>query len=290
MQEFKDSISIFGKTVYRVGLSDSCGELEVTGSAAYFEQSDCQMRAQGELNERLVIVKTKLSQNSKTIEEAQDFRWSHSNGIASHFDLNLAQKNALNELIERDLLLKSWAGQLQVSLVGSADLSDIVFLNDSYDIHAYNLKNCLCLLVGWPKNEALPFLMSHAVHQDFNVAVIKAKKELIQRLAFLWEEALPQDDLTTMANPEFHLNWSLLTRNQKEISSWLNQQAFSQTSLDWGAIKAQTAFCVLQESADNKPWVVEAQNSNLWKLHFGNWPAFMKHELRAPGRDIHPFA
>lgn len=290
MQEFKDSISVFGKTVYRVGLSDTCGDMEVTGSAAYFEQSDCQLRAQGELAERLVIVKTKLGVNSIAQEDAHDFRWSHSNGIASHVDLHLAQENALNELIERDLLLKSWAGQLQVTLNSSADLSDFNFLNESYEIQAYNLKNCLCLLVGWPKNETLPFLISHAVHQDFTVAVIKAKKEFIQRLAFLWEEPLPQDDLTTKPSPEFHLNWSLLTQNQKEIRSWLNYQTPRQTSIDWCAIKAQTAFAVLQESVGKTPWVVEALNSNLWKLHFGNWPEFMKHELKKPRREIHPFA
>jgi hypothetical protein len=286
MQEFSDEIEINGTKLYRAGCVNKVNDVEAVGAAAYFSEVDCKLRAKSECFERTTVLNSFPVLNV----EGENTRFSVTNGVAAHPDQKVATASAFNELLERDLILKSWAGHFKVSQIQNVICNQLAFLEASYDIQFLNIKNSACVVVCLPKHEE-PLIIASALEVSLDLAVQKAQREVIQKVAFLWEESFAKDAPAVYPSPQFHLDWSTAKASRAIIEEWISDSSQFQEPLDFEAIHKNTKFKTLTEpNSESELWVIKAENEDLWPLHFGEWPKASQHQVIIKNRSIHPFS
>ena len=158
---FQENTVIEGQTIQLCGLSvKHTSGLLITASAASLQESPLQ-RAYFELLERTSRVELdQMSQkkfplfaldgssasnsSNQVLEEIfkvspcpSEWSYSKSNGVAAHTDPKLASLNAVSETIERDLILRSWYGELPpqkrgTRIVGLPEAWSKIYAFESY--------------------------------------------------------------------------------------------------------------------------------------------------------------
>lgn len=156
-------------------------------------------------------------------------RTSLSNGVALHATWPLACEAALCELIERDRVLRSFAGEFVPVSVPDASPKLTRALRKHYVVETYTfgpkrakLTHVVSGLFMFPRQLSLPLVCGFGCGADLAHAASSAQREALQRLAFLWGEALPDCPPPPAASPDYHQEYYLYPPHHALLRRWLD--------------------------------------------------------------------
>jgi hypothetical protein len=247
-ETFLERVNVGKLELCMVGLiAATPGATTVTGAAA--EESAFPIdRAFFELLERLSIflargsatplvvrdrsgkqIGTHTTQQVFPADEQPDVqRASLSNGVALHGSWQRACDAALAELIERDRVLRSFAGEYAPVLIPGAEPQLADALRDLYEISAYSfgpkrkkLEHIASGLFLFPMRDSAPLVYGFGADDTAVSALRSAKREALQRLAFLWGEALPAQAPVPQPTPDYHQEYYLYPEHHAILRDWL---------------------------------------------------------------------
>lgn len=249
--------NIYGFRIPLTGLvaQHSDGD-EAIGSAAGFS---CNSRAYFELCERIAITEaikyntsvSLVNSNGELIRPVSynDFLpqndpnaswvYAKSNGVALNKSLSGAMSSARCELIERDSILLSWYGYtLPYAQARVESNYSYLFktvrgsLLDHYNIQVYEFpvrrKGSVYGVFCFPLDNVHPLTYGFGGSEGAHTAIMRACREAIQRLGFLWGEEIPTEKPIPAKNPFFHQDFYLYPENHFLIKNWLAGESYSQ--------------------------------------------------------------
>jgi YcaO cyclodehydratase, ATP-ad Mg2+-binding len=242
-----DRVQVGGLELSMVGLVASApGRASVMGSAAgidgypvdraYFEllERTSLIRARAR---RFLWIRTAAGDPQRRLAStdvfppdanAAELRNSLSSGVAMHVRWQSACDAALCELIERDRVLRSFAGEFPPRAVRVRDNALVRALRGLYRVEAYRfdpiapgLTHTAVGLFLFPHKPALPLAYGFAAAREREGALRSATREAVQRLAFLWGEALPERPPAPSPTPDYHQEFWLYPSHQRALRAWL---------------------------------------------------------------------
>lgn len=247
VETFLERVEVGELALYMTGLVAE-GAGTVTGSAAGMGGFPID-RAYFELLERLCIVLARDATGPLGVRSAQGarrrpraattvfpvdrdpdrVRASVSNGVALHESWPQACEAALDEMVERDRVLRSFAGEFAPRSVVHPTLAAGDALDAHYDVRAYAMDPPG---VELERNAAGVFLFPRVVHAPLcygfgaarapDAALASAEREALQRLAFLWGEELPHRPPDPTPTPDFHQDFYLYPPHREHLERWLS--------------------------------------------------------------------
>jgi hypothetical protein len=303
---FVERAEIGELSLFMVGLVARLGEHTVTGSAGGRAGFPVE-RAYFELIERLSLFLTRASGRALIVRdvdglaietracarvfpearpEARRVR-SLSNGVALHGSWGAACNAALCELVERDLVLRSFAGESAPQPVTvDSDLATALRAHYALEAYAFAPRGARYQAAGlflFPRSDEAPCCYGFGAAQERRAAVRAAEREALQRLAFLWGEEIPREPPAITATADAHQEYYLYPPHQAELRAWLTGARFD-------ADRARTASRFDGEATrfvDLTPaellgslYVAKAVSARARVLHFGG----------AKGDVLHPVA
>lgn len=286
------------------------GDQNALGSAAGLDAAPVS-RAYYELLERISILEARASQQPLCVRDLAGHvrerrsatrvfppdpaperqRLALSNGVALHASWAQACEAALHELVERDRVLRSFAGELVPARLDVAPGVLAKAAADRYDAAAYELgvsqpspKHRTAALVLLPRSPELPVLYGFGTAYTLTAALQRAENETLQRLAFLWGEDLPTAAVEPAPTPEYHHDFYLYPPNQTHLRAWLQGQRSSRHA--WRSLPLfdgdRTRFIDLTPASfAGKLAVAKAVSPSARRLRFGQ-PAYPKHAVPHP--------
>lgn len=183
---------------------------------------DYQGRFQGELLASSLFSKA---------EDIRPWRFSKSNGVAIHTNLGKAVRNAGWELLERDRVLRFWYSRKTPQPIPDWDKYLPDEIKRLYEIQAYSFSEsddrkkgiAVVGIFGFPKEGGtVPFVTGYGAAETESHALLKALDEVYQRMAFLWDEALPQSLPELNSTPVFHLEYHHCPLAWPHLKKWLS--------------------------------------------------------------------
>ena len=161
--------------------------------------------------------------------DEESWRYARSNGVAVGVDWQDATHRAALELIERDRVLRSWYGEIMPLRLEISSSPVPRSLDRHYNFETYvfpgevecgDTANVVGIF-GFPLQESAPLVFGLGARYQLHEALAAAACECLQRLGFLWGEAIP-DVLPTFApTPDFHQEFYLHRPNQARLLAWL---------------------------------------------------------------------
>lgn len=244
-------VTRIGKTEIRlIGLSATeTGGQCVTGSAGGLEESTLE-RAYFELLERTSIVEA-ISAGAVTVAvldpegrlegticmnevfaespDPQQWTYARSNGVAAGRDWKSAAHRAELELHERDRSLRSWYGEGVPHRIELPRHMVPESLDEYFEFEAYLLGGreraaqtvVVSALLGLPREESRPLMFGFGSRMGEVESLTAAVTESLQRLGFLWDEAIPSQVPIFTPTPDFHLDYFLYPPNHAKLRAWL---------------------------------------------------------------------
>ncbi|MEW6055686.1 MAG: YcaO-like family protein [Bdellovibrionota bacterium] len=319
---YKETLRLEGLELELVGLSIEREDgTIVTASAADVEGSPLR-RAYFELTERAALFAKRdantfynaldaMGGTCAVLREDQVFipnpnprewKFSLSNGVAAHTDFEAAAESAFLELVERDRILRSWYGGLRPKAITRqiAQSSLLDQLSAWYDIEVFEFDEQLPgesrLAIGvrvvgvfaFPKPNtggASPFVYGFGAKRDLNLAFNHAIRECIQRVGFLWGEALSEELPEFSASPDYHQEVFLRAPGQRNIRRWLSGEHASASGCALRATRVdpqgeRVVFAdITPESVKGSVWVLKALSASRQPLWFGKGSRFLERNL-----------
>lgn len=249
---FDDSLVIQNYQIKRAGWHSQNGlhgEV-VTGSAVELSDSPLE-RAYFELLERVSVLEMEKEKSRQWPLESWDGGWmgslssekifpkspmpqlweySRSHGVALHKSKEKASCAALYELIERDLMLRSWYGALKPELLSCSVPSLLSAFSGDYYFEIYSFGILMGIEVigvfGFSTHGNRPWVYGAGAGKDRAFALEHAARECLQRTAFLWDEtACVEDSALELCRPtaEYHQEVYLRASSVPKIKNWLNR-------------------------------------------------------------------
>lgn len=251
------------------GIQATDGSSSVTGSAVAADAENAERFAYFELLERISVMKNKDRLSHVTAK----FKKSISNGVAAHTDRHLAYRSALLELIERDLILKSWHGFIEPKRKSAISSKFTETHKDNYIFERYTL-NYLndseftsTVAVGWPLNSSMPTILGFGCARNELDSIAKAHQEMLQRFVFLKDEPVPQAKPAFETSALFHQEYFLYPAHIINLQNWLNGKHFQR---DRELAKPNSFKFEFHTLEDNENYlVVQADHPEVWPLYFG---------------------
>jgi hypothetical protein len=221
----------------------------VTGSAGDLQHSPLR-RAYFELIERTSVVeamtrtdssfqvKTSLGEPSAITDRdlvfpahdsQQRWRFSRSNGVAVASRWADACFRARLELIERDRVLHAWYGTTRPERIAMPigllpDLGTQGYEVQTYLFHSVRPSPHDVTVVGvfaFPERPATPLAFGFGARPSLPEAAAAAAIECLQRLGFLWDEALPETEPSFSPTPDYHQDYFLYPPHHARLRAWL---------------------------------------------------------------------
>ena len=286
-----DTIDICGRTFYRNGLLAASGNKMALGSVAGLQQRED--LAYYELLERLYLQEF-FQREEVPAEEQKYYFYAFSNGVAIHFNEDQALLGSRLELVERDRVLRSWYGQYipKVSLYEGRTWN---FLASSYDIYTVEFSNphdCLPEvhvrgLFCFPKSSSGALLFhSFGAALDSSGALLKAEKELAQRISFLWNEKV-NENMPFVPSSEYHQEFYLNDKNRPIVKNWLeggHYRYWPSYEPFLGPLAKEMVVDKKEISFEEKTYyLVKTSGGGRIKLYFGQrYPVEREHQLVHP--------
>lgn len=319
VEVFKEKISVGHVNIFLSGFQLLGKEnIQVTASAGSLK-NDPQRRAYFELLERCSIVESNhaiknLSKiplsyfnrsHKATVLKSQLFpqssnpnfwRYARSNGVAAHTSWRNACKNALNELYERDTIIRSWYGEIVPKKLSIPKNFVPKEWFKIYDFEAYSFPNStpseVSILIGFPKLKSSPTIYGFGSGSSEANALLSSRKECFQRLGFLWGEDIPKKSPNFSPSPDFHQEFFLYPPNVKLLKSWLSggHTKYMSNIKKPSPAKYKTLFFDLTPPhLRGKLYVVKAFDPDAIPLVFGK-KKLMKESNLPKNLIIHPIA
>lgn len=228
------------------------------------------------------------------------WRFSRSNGVALHTDWPSAARHALEELVERDRVLRSWYGEIRPEPL-SVDWSTTPLApSRSYDWRAVEFAPLpsgwmsdiqVVSVFGFPRTVEAPLVFGHGARSTTTLAFDAALREAMQILSFLWGEPIV-DVLPALApTAAYHLDHWQVRAQHGALRRWLDGDHMRHNPRRPAALEqgGDVTFVDL-----TPPWLrasgyhlAKAQSGRAMPLAFGDAPfaGHLPRELR-----IHPIA
>jgi hypothetical protein len=247
-ERFMQEASIGSLTLYMVGLVATANGLSALGSStqadgypvdrAYFELLERISLHEARASDREFSVRdmrgAELAQRSASRVFPRDLsprlRLSLSNGVALHASWEQACVSALHELVERDRVLRSFAGEVPPVRLEPPDGALARATADLFDAAAFEFgqaesaRHRTAMLFLMPRRSELPVTYGFGTAFSLADALQRAEREAMQRLAFLWGEDLPSEQVEPTATPDYHQDYYLYPPNHARLSEWLAGQ------------------------------------------------------------------
>jgi hypothetical protein len=161
-------------------------------------------------------------------KKPEALRASLSNGVALHSSWPLACASAQAELVERDRVLRSFAGEYTPTPLPDADAKLARALRADYEVSAYTfgpkrrkLEYVATGLFLFPRRESAPLVYGFGAATSGPAALGGARREALQRLAFLWGEELPTVPPAVAPLPDYHQEYYLYPAHHAILREWL---------------------------------------------------------------------
>jgi len=244
LQTFSDTTLVAGIPINLAGFAmDLDGEC-ITGSAAALDETPL-FRAYMELVERLSILASMRSGRPIILRDAEGVRvglapasnvfpespeparwkWARSNGVAVARTWVEAAKRARWELIERDRVLRSFYGEAVPRRVSDVEQMPGA-LSGEYDFRTYAFDGRVsdgvhaAGVFGFPRAGG-PLVYGFGARATLDEAVAAARGECMQRLGFLFGEAMPEAAPAPSPTPDFHQEHFLYPGHHGTVRRWL---------------------------------------------------------------------
>ncbi len=316
IETFEDVLNIDLPALHLAGIAAKRADGRLlTGSAVDLSREAARVRAYFELLERLAIFEAddrgpqhsfrvldrggNASDQRTTLPPFDDsdphWRWSRSNGIAAHTDLVSAIRGAEFEIWERDQVLRSWFGEIAPRRLNTP-LKIESWGGYRFEAFAFSAPESPVFVggvFGFPNSRNQPVVFGFSAASDLETSLAKAQKEALQRMAFLWDEPLPENDPPVTGTPDFHMDWFRRPDQRYRIERWLAGDRTSQEvrPLPSSApILSGEGFIDLSPThLEGKVFVVQASIPEKKRLFFGMDPSWSR---STPGWEewIHPIA
>lgn len=228
-------------------------------------------------------------------DEGARHKPSISNGIALHTSLARACESARAELVERDAMLRAWYGHtvgtpLPIAPDGEGPrlLSALGYRLKAMTLPCAGERLHVVALLAVPTADC-PQLFASGAGPTVQEAEASAERELLQRLAFLWDEPIPEGPPPFSADVDFHLNYYLARNRAPMLQAFFERghARFCTTPTQGELPPAAVRFVRLTESTQATV-VVRCLSDELLPLHFGQVDADTAH--LPPALRIHPVA
>lgn len=140
------------------------------------------------------------------------FKYSRSNGVAAGPSWSAACAAAAAELVERDRLLRAWYGEGQPARVALPEDEAFRALEPWYELQAYSFAPrttlraglAVAAVYGFPKVAEAPLVFGSAAAATLPAALDGAKRECLQRWAFLWGQRIPSEAPSFATTADYH--------------------------------------------------------------------------------------
>jgi hypothetical protein len=253
--------AVIGRTrIHLVGLlARTLDGRDVTGSAASTDAPPVE-RAFFELIERVSILDAtaeptarfrlldERGQVTRECEHAElfpknvpgaSFRYALSNGVAAGSSFETASRAAFGELVERDRILLSWYGATTPVALADAPVAELRSLSDVYRLETFafpaagGASNGLEVvgIFGFPRHAGAPFIRGAGAGVDRREASLRAARECLQTLGFLWGEPLPEREPAFSTTAEYHQEYYLWPESQPKLERWLQGEHARKSSM-----------------------------------------------------------
>jgi ribosomal protein S12 methylthiotransferase accessory factor YcaO len=278
---FTEVVSFGTLSIHLCGLSAESGTDLVTGSAADLDLNPLP-RAYFELIERASLVTADRDPNrnftlkdmdgqetgrafaSRVLPKSEDpgRRFARSNGVAVGADWRSACRAAYWELIERDRVLRSWYGETcpqQIALPSSRWLAAVenhhAWQAYSFPGHAQSEPGIAVGVFAFPRSTEHALSYGFAADRSLTRAIERAAAECLQRLGFLWGEALPPVEPPFAPTAEYHQEFYLQARMHQRIRDWLMGQHAQKPC----SIRGHQGTSSIRQFADLTPEILQGR-------------------------------
>lgn len=257
--------------------SGSAGSLDIDPIAiAEYELLERIMIHNLYMNKQVFAYSYQMNAKAKTpikvefLTSPQPTRWVYakSNGFSIHSEQQKACENAAYELIERELILRSWLGAQKPILLSAQNLESL------YEVKKFTFGSLYwqeaeqeVFTTGvffFPLQAGLPLVYGFGAGADLETSIQKSYRECTQRLGFLWGESLPDQAPEFCASPAYHQEFYLYEGHHHYIRDWLNgkfqtQAGFSPSLaielLEYGGLESLNLHLIQARAKDAIPLI-----------------------------------
>ncbi len=178
-------------------------------------------RAYFELQERMAA----LDAVDVSVTTHEHYKASLSNGLAAGLTRSGSRARAYYELLERDAVLRSWYGWSQPKPIPDAHepLPSEFYETKlvEFPLHARHHPSACAGYFGFPRNNDNPLVFGFGSGPELGSAIESARRECVQRLAFLWGEEIPEREPEFQCTAGFHQEWYLYPAHHGVLRDWL---------------------------------------------------------------------
>jgi hypothetical protein len=199
-------------------------------------------------------------------------RYSLSNGVALHRTPEAARASALAELVERDSVLRSFAGGPAPKRLHAAEalfpLAEMTVTHEPLVVRfSATPPHCVAGVFGFPRHADVPLFYGFAAATSEEAAVSRAIQEAVQRLGFLLGEPIPSHPPELAPTPDFHQELYLCPDNHSVLRDWLEGR---RERLTEHPVHGEPRFAILTpRSLDGAVCLVRALCNGMRPLVFG---------------------
>lgn len=311
VQSFTEVVDVGGLTLFLTGLMAVASPTKsAMGSATQLSSFDLR-RAYFELVERAVVLdaidraapvfclcdaseRPRAECPHATVfpmaPAGASFVYSRSNGVAAGPDWESASRAAYFETFERHCVLAAWYGLTRPEKQPWG-ASEVVSLEPLYDFEVYSFPSpegpgadgriVVFGCFGFPKSPGAPFVCGFGAGTDRSSAERRASTECLQRLGFLWGEAIPEAEPPMGLTADFHQELYLWPPMHQRVRDWLSgthaDRGAARRISHWPPLAVDPGFVDLTPpELAGKLRVVKAVSHELLPLTFGSeHPSFV---------------
>lgn len=210
------------------------------------------------------------------------YQFAKSNGVALSRDWRDACRRAAFELLERHLVLLSWAGKLKPRFLTASfsqsvlnsfsenyEIKRVSFGSQRTDLFAEPIHSCGSFLI--PKKNNVPFIFGLGADISEDIALTKAESETVQRLGFLWGEEIPKETPPYSPTAMYHQEYYLHPEALNLITSWLEGRHLKKADLYDTSRVLKLSFADLNSPSSGVFQVARAYSPDTIPLVFGRW-------------------
>lgn len=227
-------------------------------------------------------------------EAGDGTRLSMSNGVALHSRWSEAGRRARCELAERDGVLATFWDGAPIAPLPVPDEPPLAALAERYEVEAYQLGDGGALglpavgVFAFPRDPSDPLVYGFGGGGERAAALAAASREALQRLAFLWGEAIPEDVPDESATPDYHQEFYLVPAHRALLRTWLRDgQASAKTAQPLLPATHVQLVDLTPPELSGRLWVAKAMADGIRPLRFG--PRLTRSGRPVPSaRRVHP--
>lgn len=289
-----------------VSLFASAGErLKSPTERAFFELYERVSIVEAESNPRLWQRLNRMGEPQGTTSHADVFpqspnpktwQYSKSNGVALGLTFDDACFRAHRELFERSCILRSWFGHFKPLLVPMPPHFYPKSLMEDYEILSFQFSkepdDIVTGIFMVPRLPNIPLAYGFGAAPNLESSLEKSRRELDQRLGFLWGEELPSTCPEFSPTSYFHQEYFLQPQMSHSLKKWLlGERKAIPLHLPYDQKNGSYSYVdITPDLVKDKIYVVRALHEHAMPLTFGVGHPWIKANNLPEDLKVHPIA